>query len=310
MAEISYLSLVAFKTLINKGAEMTEEGKNSSDNTDSADQDNAKFWNYLCGTNAAVYMGFDLDTKTGVSGFDAWYMDFYPYLRPYIDKTTLGSITCLEVGIGLGTVSRYLARNVDEFTALDVAPEPGIFLEKSLRTENIKLNAVNRSILEGTVSTPLGDRFDSAIAIGSLHHSGNLELALDNLISSVKPGGKILIMIYNEFSLYRLFNNPRRFLSHLISSLLKKSYSWSEKDKSVRAVNDSNDQGVAAPHTAYSSKQLFYSRVDSTWTVNSENISDFALFGVRFHRKNLLPFVRIAGGLDLYASGVKSADPV
>jgi SAM-dependent methyltransferase len=307
MAEISYLSLVAFKTLINKGAEMTEEGKISSDNTDSADQDNAKFWNYLCGTNAAVYMGFGLDTKSGVSGFDAWYMDFYPYLRPYIDKTTLGSITCLEVGIGLGTVSRYLARNVDEFTALDVAPEPGIFLEKSLRTENVKLNAVNRSILEGTVSTPLGDRFDSAIAIGSLHHSGNLELALDNLISSVKPGGKILVMIYNEFSVYRFVHNPIRFLKHLMFSILKKSYTWSEKSKSVRAVNDSNDLGIPAPHTAYSGKQLFHSRLDSTWTVNTENISNLPFIGLR---KNLLPFVRIGGGLDLYASGIKSADPI
>jgi len=286
---------------------MTEEGNNSSHSPESADLDNAKFWNYLCGTNAAVYMGFDLDTKSGVSEFDAWYMDFYPYLLPYIDKTTFGSTTCLEVGIGLGTVSRYLARNLEEFSALDVAPEPCEFLKKSLRTENVKLNAMNRSILEDTVSTPRGDRFDSAIAIGSLHHSGNLELALDNLIGSVKPGGKILVMIYNEFSVYRFVHNPIRFLKHLMFSILKKSYTWSEKSKSVRAVNDSNDLGIPAPHTAYSGKQLFHSRLDSTWTVNTENISNLPFIGLR---KNLLPFVRIGGGLDLYASGIKSADPI
>jgi len=286
---------------------MTEGGNYSSENSDSVDEENAKFWNYLCGTNAAIYMGFDLNTKNGVSKYDAWYMGFYPYLRPYVDKAVVGSNTCLEVGIGLGTVSRYLARSTDEFYALDVAPEPCVFLEKSLETESINLKTMNRSILEGVVSTHLGNRFDVAIAIGSLHHSGDLALALDNLISSVKPGGKILVMIYNEFSIYRFVHNPLRFLKHFMLSILKKSYTWNENNKSVRAVNDSNDQGIPAPHTAYSSKQLFYSRLDSTWTVNTENISNLPLIGLR---KTLLPFVKIGGGLDLYALGVKCADRV
>jgi 2-polyprenyl-3-methyl-5-hydroxy-6-metoxy-1,4-benzoquinol methylase len=286
---------------------MIEEKDESLDNSETADSENAKFWNYLCGTNAATYMGFELDTKNGLAEFDTWYMDFYPYLLPYIDSAIAEGHSCLEVGIGLGTVSRYLARNMQEFSALDVAPEPCIFLEKSLSMENVSLITMRRSILEGPVSTELDARYDVAIAIGSLHHSGNLTLALDNLVKSVKPGGKILVMVYNEFSLYRLIHNPIRFLNHLILSMLKKKYSWSEQDKAVRAVNDSNEHGVAAPHTAYSSKQLFHSRIDSTWTVNTENISDLPRLGLR---NKLLPFVRNGGGLDLYALGVKCADRV
>jgi SAM-dependent methyltransferase len=276
--------------------------------TEDADAANAEFWNYLCGTNAATYMGFDLDTREGVGQFDAWYMGFYPYLQEYIDNAVHGAQSCFEVGIGLGTVSRYLSRNVHELSALDVAPQPCIFLKKSLEGENVVLHTINTSILEGTISARGGTRFDCAIAIGSLHHSGNLNLALDNLINSVKPGGKILIMVYNEFSLYRLLKNPLRFCRRLIDSKFEQNHTWSESDGPVRGVNDSNDQGIPAPHTAYSSKRLFTTRQDSTWKVNSENVSDFMLFKKRVGRKNLLRYVKNFGGLDLYATGIKGLD--
>jgi SAM-dependent methyltransferase len=288
---------------------LTEDNVQKSDDSDFADRENAKFWNYLCGTNAATYMGFDLATSDGVRDFDKWYMDFYPYLRPYIDWAIADSKSCLEVGLGLGTVSRYISRNIQEFTALDVAPEPCIFLEKSIDVNSAILNTVNKSILEGPISTRDGDRFDVAIAIGSLHHSGNLSVALSNLVSSVKPGGKILVMVYNEFSFYRFVNNPLRFMHRVFLTKSKKNYSWSEKDNSIRAVNDTNDIGEAAPHTAYSSKSIFESRLDSKWNVKSENISGFRLFGRLIDRKKLLPIVRLSGGLDLYAMGIKSADP-
>lgn len=93
-----------------------------TEDADAADAANAEFWNYLCGTNAATYMGFDLDTREGVGQFDAWYMGFYPYLPAYIDNAIDSAQSCLEVGIGLGTVSRYLSRNVHELSALDFAP--------------------------------------------------------------------------------------------------------------------------------------------------------------------------------------------
>lgn len=275
---------------------------------ESADSANAEFWNYLCGTNAATYMGFDLDSRDGVGQFDSWYMGFYPYLQSYIDHATDKTQSCLEVGIGLGTVSRYLSRKIDELSALDVAPQPCIFLQKSLEGEKINLHTINTSILDGKVSRKNGESFDCVIAIGSLHHSGNLNLALDNLVNSVKPGGKILVMVYNEFSLYRLVKNPLRFCQRFAASKFGQRHTWSESDGPVRGVNDSNDEGIPAPHTAYSSKRLFTSRSDSTWKVNSENLSDFILFKKHIGRKSLLRFVKNFGGLDLYATSIKTAD--
>jgi SAM-dependent methyltransferase len=287
---------------------MTKYGDENKDRLESADQDNAEFWNYLCGTNAALYMGFDLATKEGVSEFDDWYFQFYPYLKAHLDQTLAGAQTCLEVGIGLGTVSRYLSRNVNELLALDVAPQPCVFLQKSLEGESVNLHTINTSILERTLSTHAGARFDCAIAIGSLHHTGNLNLALDNLINSVKPGGKILVMVYNEFSFYRLLKNPLRFLPRLAKSGFRQKYIWSEDDGAKRASNDINDQGMAAPHTAYSSKRLFTSRSDSKWIVTTENFSDFTLLKKHISRRKFLHFAKVFGGIDLYATGLKLLD--
>jgi 2-polyprenyl-3-methyl-5-hydroxy-6-metoxy-1,4-benzoquinol methylase len=287
---------------------MSDHSQNNLQNTESADSENARFWNYLCGTSAATYMGFDLSTKKGITDFDSWYMEFYPYLLTYIDWATHNAKSCLEVGIGLGTVSRYLARNIGEFTALDVAREPCIFLKNSLEAENTTLKTINGSILDGPISTADGEKFDVAIAIGSLHHTGNIHLALDNLINSVKPGGRILVMVYNEFSVYRFIRNPLKFLLHLSSTGLRRRYSWNEADKSIRAMNDSNEIGEAAPHTAYSSRRLFKSQKNSRWKVKSENISNVMIFKKHVKRENLLPFVKIKGGLDLYALGIRSSE--
>jgi len=108
--------------------------------------------------------------------------------------------------------------------------------------------------------------------------------------------------------LYRLVKNPLRFCRRLINSKFKQNYTWSESDGPVRGVNDSNDQGIPAPHTAYSSKRLFTARQDSTWKVNSENVSDFMLLKKHVGRKNLLRYVKNFGGLDLYATGIKGPD--
>ena len=131
------------------------------------------------------------------------------------------------------------------------------------------------------------------------------------MVNSVKPGGKILIMIYNEFSIYRLIHNPIQFLTRLaLLNFKNNQYNWSEKNKSIRAVNDQNEHGEAAPYTAYSSKREFTSRIDSKWNVKSENISGYSLFRILIiNRRRFLSLVRIAGGLDLYAFGVKCADP-
>lgn len=271
-----------------------------------SDNKNAEFWNYLCGTNAATYMGFDLETDKGLKDFDAWYMNFYPYLEEYLIWVKDGARTILEVGLGLGTVSRKLAKEVSNFVGVDVAEQPCIFLQRSLARDEIAVTTVKKSILEGPIFYKNNEKFDCAVAIGSLHHTNDLNRALDNVLASVKPGGRILVMVYNEFSAIRFIRNPQRFVKSFIQRISGTRNQWNELDPHARASNDANEVGQAAPYTIYCSKKTFSSRNDSTWEVSYENFSDFVIFGRLFKRDRFLRLARKIGGLDIYAKGTKN----
>ena len=73
------------------------------------DDQNASFWNEPCGTTAALNNGFDLNTKQGREDFDRWYWGFYPYLMPLVDEAINDAKSVLEIGIGSGSLSRYLS---------------------------------------------------------------------------------------------------------------------------------------------------------------------------------------------------------
>jgi SAM-dependent methyltransferase len=101
------------------------------------DAENSEFWNYLCGTNAALGYGFDVTTSVGIEDFDSWYFKFYPYLRNYLEFALSGPESVLEIGLGLGTTSRYLASNVSKYTGLDIAPNVISFLREDFKNRKL-----------------------------------------------------------------------------------------------------------------------------------------------------------------------------
>ncbi|MCX6130801.1 MAG: hypothetical protein NTX25_17295, partial [Proteobacteria bacterium] len=76
---------------------------------DSIGSINAKFWNELCGTNLALRLGITDDSSRSLQIFDDWFFSFYPYLKPFLDRVLVGKQKILEVGLGYGSVSTYLA---------------------------------------------------------------------------------------------------------------------------------------------------------------------------------------------------------
>ena len=73
------------------------------------DSENASYWQELCGTAAANSFGFDMSTLEGQEKFDVWYVDFYKYLFEFVDKLEVEDKRVVEIGLGLGTLSRKLA---------------------------------------------------------------------------------------------------------------------------------------------------------------------------------------------------------
>ncbi len=215
---------------------------------------NSEFWNELCGTIAARRLGINEISRESLQKFDDWFFQYYPYLIPYLDKylKTDNSQSILEVGIGYGSVSRYLGNRSNLFI-LDIAYNP-VHSLKLVGYDNIK--PTNGSILDAPFSD---SSLDAVVAIGSLHHTGDFEKAINEICRILKPGGLLIGMVYNLLSLRVLFRHPIIFFKHILFFRDKK-ISGSEN---LRKEADSNLEGEAAPYTDYFTAQALKDELKS-----------------------------------------------
>lgn len=161
---------------------------------------------------------------------------------------------------------------------------------------------LNTSILTDLVD----EEFDFAVAVGSLHHTGNVEIALTNLEKLIKLGGTSLVMVYNEFEYTRIMGRPILSISNYFRSLMGSQLVFAENDRSWRGRNDVNSVGEPAPFTSYQSHKFFYSENRlCEYSVQKENFHSFSLFGKRISRDFLLNYPSRVLGTDLYAKGIK-----
>lgn len=266
----------------------------------SIDRENAKFWSELCGSVAAEVNGFDISTLEGQDSFDKWYFEFYPYLHRYLKFPDLGNCHVVEVGLGLGTVSRFIARNSKSYTGIDVAPTVCKFVERSLIEHGTPGEIINSSILAPIDG--ISGKFDIGIAIGSLHHTGDLKSAIANLERLVKRDGQILVMVYNHFEFSRIIKRPLRSIADYLGSKTGGRFVFNETEIGLRAANDANSEGIAAPHTEYSTKSLF-DNPDSNfkYMTKFENFHQPTGFLSRLQRASLLGLPAHLLGVDIYA---------
>jgi SAM-dependent methyltransferase len=103
--------------------------------------------------------------------YDDNFLRYYPYLDRHIPWRDLRGKHVLEVGLGYGTVSQKLAENGAFFTGIDIAATPVAMVNHRLRQCGLAGEAIQGNIL----MPPFADgSFDAIVAIGCLHHTGNL----------------------------------------------------------------------------------------------------------------------------------------
>ena len=95
----------------------------------------------------------------------------------------------LEIGCGIGTFSRRLAKYSKTITAIDLSPKM-IETAKSLSKSYINIDFQIADILE--TSFP-DEHFDAIVSIATFHHLP-LEKVLPKLKKALKIGGKLLIL--------------------------------------------------------------------------------------------------------------------
>lgn len=265
---------------------------------------NSSFWDELCGSQLAKSLGVTDDSTASLKRFDDWYFDFYPYLFDHIPFQDLSGKDVLEVGLGYGTVAERLALSGCRYTGLDIARGPVDMANHRLRQNDLPGRALLGSILDAPFCHP---SFDVVVAIGSLHHTGNLQLAIRQCHALLRPGGQLIFMVYSAYS-YRRWRMARRVtLGYLLRELQGHRNVVGATDERERAAYDAGSDGQGAPHTDFISRRSLKSlcSVFTDFTARLENIDQEPPFS-KAPRKVLVKtrWPQLVG-LDIYATATK-----
>jgi SAM-dependent methyltransferase len=260
------------------------------------DAANAAYWNELCGTAFARSVGVTENTPEQLDRYDAAYLELYPFLRGYLDALSVDGRSVLEIGPGYGTIGRELLRRGASYSALDVAASPVTIAADSLaRYGQPTTNAVVGSIL----AAPFADEsFDRVVAVGSLHHAGDLEGAIVESRRILRRHGVLLLMVYNARSLNRLVTTP---VARLAARCYPRRADWILS----RTHRDLDTTMRPAPHTDFVSRSRLRELLGA---FDSVRIEARGASPISVHGRTLVsaPFVRrllepSGTALDLYA---------
>jgi ubiquinone/menaquinone biosynthesis C-methylase UbiE len=270
---------------------------------DEIDKKNAEFWNELCGSQLAKQLGITDNSPASLKKFDDWYFDFYPYLYRHIPFARMRGKRVMEVGLGYGTVSQKIAESGAHYHGLDIAAGPVSMAAHRCRLVGAKDAVVKQgSVLEAPYDSEF---FDWVVAIGCLHHTGNLAKAIDEVHRVLKPGGEAMIMVYSAASYRQFHAEPMPTLKRKLLGPFA-GYTPPVAEEAERGAYDKNVSGAAAPQTEFVTKSELrqlcrrFRRV----RIASENIGAEGPFAKMDRNKACRmfgPFI----GLDLYTRLVK-----
>jgi SAM-dependent methyltransferase len=264
---------------------------------------NRLFWSELCGTSLARSIGLTSTEPRALERFDFEYLGQYPYLDRYVPTHEVAGKRLLEIGLGYGTLGTLLVRRGADYFGVDVAPEPVKVMRRRLKAAGIAAPEL-RALQASALALPFADAtFDVVVAIGSLHHTGNLSRSIQEVHRVLRPSGRAIIMVYNRRSFRLLVTIPwRRFRGRLNGSPPV------DRAEQIRRVYDSNGMGDAAPYTEFTTvaeaRRLF--RRFRKVRVVRENFDSLPLLGNRgIPRRLLLGMPARMLGLDLYITATK-----
>ena len=266
---------------------------------------NSKFWDEICGTARFRSLGLKEISPESLKKFDSWYMEYYPYLHKYLPLKQLKDKSVLEIGLGFGTIGEKLFLSAKKYIGVDYAQNPVDLMNLRIKYRN-KNNAA-RAIRADALSLPFDkETFDFIVSIGCLHHTGDVNKSVQEIYRVLKPGGQVLVMLYNKNSFFRIIILPIRYCLLKIFKKYNKNY-----DEFVRFCYDSNSQSQAAPITEFLSgkeiKKIFSNLKFKEILIRKERFFNVYIPGTRIGipRQYLLNNIGKIWGLDFYITAIK-----
>jgi ubiquinone/menaquinone biosynthesis C-methylase UbiE len=160
----------------------------------------------------------------GSSGFfrqlDDYRYDKLNYLPRLVDFSSYRGKRLLEVGCGAGIDLVRFARAGVHVTGIDLSTTA-----IELARKNIEQNGLNADlrVMNGETMEFPDNSFDSVYAHGVLQYTANVEKMVAELHRVLKPGGELVVMVYNRNSWLNLMRQVTRVpLEHEDAPVLNK----------------------------------------------------------------------------------------
>lgn len=122
-----------------------------------------------------------------------------PHIPAFADFTSWASKRVLEIGCGMGTDATNFARNGAIYTGVELSSE-----SLKLARQRFEVFGLKGRFLEGNAEEIdqllKGETFDLIYSFGVLHHTPNLDKALNGIRSLMNPNSIFKMMVYAENS--------------------------------------------------------------------------------------------------------------
>ena len=146
-----------------------------------------------------------LDTLSGAMRFNRWMADT---IRPYVGRRVL------EIGAGIGNLSRCLAGRRELYVASDIDEEHLARLSTRLQ-HRPNFRAVTCDLSRAADFGELAGRFDSVICLNVLEHVEDDRAGLANIHTALMPGGRAIVLVPDGMEVYgeldRVLGHVRRY---------------------------------------------------------------------------------------------------
>lgn len=126
-----------------------------------------------------------LDAFSVAPRFNRWMADT---IRPYVKDRVL------EIGAGMGNLTRALARGKQRYIASDIDQEHLSRLQARLR-HYLNVETCTCDLSKSTHFEPLADAVDTVICLNVLEHIEDDLGALRNIYNALSPGGRAIVLV-------------------------------------------------------------------------------------------------------------------